>query len=112
MVVDANNNVYVADTNNDAIRKVTPAGVVSTVVTGVVRPTGVTLSGGSLFVVSTQGRVVYSLSARVPAAPAQDGGGGGGPAVAVSVAAGVAGCVVLAVSWYCVRRAVRRRRGS
>lgn len=30
IVVDSSNNVYVADTSNDAIRKITPAGVVST----------------------------------------------------------------------------------
>jgi len=68
MVVDLNNNIYVADTYNNRVRKITPAGVVSTlagsgsevdadgtgVATGINQPRGITLNSvGDLFVTSS-----------------------------------------------------------
>jgi NHL repeat len=66
---DSSGNVYVADTNNHTIRKITPAGVVSTIVgttlvigftpgalPGVItRPYGMTVSGTSLYFTTNNG---------------------------------------------------------
>ena len=68
MVVDLDNNIYVADTYNNRVRKITPAGVVSTfagsgaevdtdgtgIAAGISGPRGITLnSAGNLFVTSS-----------------------------------------------------------
>ena len=52
LAIDSYGNIYVADTGNNSIRKITPAGSVSTVASGLVQPTGIAAVGldGSLYV--------------------------------------------------------------
>jgi sugar lactone lactonase YvrE len=54
VAVGPDGNLYVADTANDAVRKVTPAGVVSTLVTGLSEPRDVQLDGQGTLVVSAR----------------------------------------------------------
>jgi sugar lactone lactonase YvrE len=70
VTVDANNNVYVADTWNWAVRKITPAGSVTTIITWVLPfPQGITIdkNTGKLYVVSALPSVsqnkLYEVSA-------------------------------------------------
>jgi sugar lactone lactonase YvrE len=65
LVIDANGNLYVADQGNSAIRKVTPAGVVTTVAGGptqssiLINPTGLAIDKtGNLFIADESGRVL------------------------------------------------------
>ena len=61
VTVDGSGNVYVADTNNGAIRKITPAGVVTTLASGSLgSPIGITLVGSTLYF-TTSGQVVRSI---------------------------------------------------
>ncbi len=77
LVVDASGNVYVADTSNQTIRKVTPAGVVTTLagtpgVTGSTDGSGsaalfyyperITLAGGNLFVTDQSNHTIRKVT--------------------------------------------------
>src|SRR5580704_6697474 len=54
VAIDSNNNLYIADTGNNAIRKITPAGVISTVVTGLSDPEYVAVdSSGVVYIADT-----------------------------------------------------------
>ena len=72
IAVDASGNVYVADIGNYAIRKITPAGVVSTFAGGIVQttiigaPSGLAFdTKGNLFISDQDGRVLEITSASV-----------------------------------------------
>lgn len=50
---DSSGNLYIADTGNNAIRKITPSGSVSTIVSNLSAPEGVTVYGTTLFIAET-----------------------------------------------------------
>lgn len=63
VATDADGNVYVADESNNAIRKVTPGGVVTTLVnTGLSGPYGVAVAGSTLFIADTGNNALKSVS--------------------------------------------------
>lgn len=56
LAVDGADNIFVADRNNNSIRKITPAGDVSTVIGGLSTPRGVAVdSAGNLYVTTSGG---------------------------------------------------------
>lgn len=62
VAVDADGNVYVADTGNDAIRKITSAGIVTTLVnTGLADPYGVGVAGSTLFIADSGNNALKSV---------------------------------------------------
>lgn len=72
LTLDATGNLYVADYKNNAIRKVTPAGVVSTFAGGIYfpallgNPTGVVLdSQGNMFISEASGRIIEITASKV-----------------------------------------------
>jgi serine/threonine protein kinase, bacterial len=64
LTVDGQGNIYVADRGNNSIRKITPAGVVSTFVsTGFNSPTGITMDGfGNLFVTDQGDNLILGIT--------------------------------------------------
>ncbi len=72
LVIDASGNIYVADQGNSAIRKVTPAGVVTTIAGGPTQssilniPTGLAIDKtGNLFIADESGRVLEYTTSNV-----------------------------------------------
>lgn len=64
LAIDAQGNLYVADAGNHAIREVTPAGVVTTLATGIDDPEAVALDGaGHLYVCDENDSTIVALSA-------------------------------------------------
>lgn len=64
VTVDSNGNVYVADTENDAIRKIDSYGVVSTLVgSGLNGPEGVALYGGYVYIADTGNNALKRVAA-------------------------------------------------
>ncbi|MGA2867171.1 MAG: hypothetical protein ABSF95_22060 [Verrucomicrobiota bacterium] len=85
VAVDSAGNVYVADTYNNAIRKVTPGGVVTTLAAGFNEPAGLAVdSAANVYVADTgnhtidkvtPGRVVTTLAGQWGSSGANDGTG-------------------------------------
>lgn len=63
VATDAAGNVYVTDAMNGAVRRITPAGVVSTLATGLANPTGIAVDGaGVLYVANTGNHTIIRIS--------------------------------------------------
>lgn len=64
MAIDKNDNLYIADSNNNAIRKITKNGVVSTIAgTGFNRPAAVAVdTSGNLYVADTYNNVIRKIT--------------------------------------------------
>lgn len=63
LAIDGSGNVYVADTENNAIRKITPSGVVTTLVSsGLSAPYGVAVAGSTVFIADTGNDALKSVS--------------------------------------------------
>jgi DNA-binding beta-propeller fold protein YncE len=63
VAVDATGNVYVADFSNDMIRKITPAGVVTTLAAGFNGPTGVAVdASGNVYVADKTNNMIRKIT--------------------------------------------------
>jgi sugar lactone lactonase YvrE len=64
IAADVNENIYIADTDNNAVRKMTTTGVVTTLATQFYGPKGIAVDGlGNVFVADTGNYVIRKLSA-------------------------------------------------
>lgn len=64
IAIDSKNNLLIADTNNNSVRKVTPEGKISTLETGLIWPTGITVDSlDSIYVTSESwhGSIIHKL---------------------------------------------------
>jgi len=60
-VLDAAGNLYIADSQNSAIRKVDSAGLISTFISGINNPRGLAIKDSALFVASFGGQQVFQV---------------------------------------------------
>lgn len=62
VAVDSQKNVYVADSGNGRIRKITPTGITSTLVSGLSNPEGVAVFGSTLYIAETGGNKIRKIN--------------------------------------------------
>lgn len=63
LTIDAAGNLYVADYGNGSVRKVTPAGVVTTIATNLKSPSGIVVdAAGNLYVTETSTHIIYKIT--------------------------------------------------
>ncbi|MDO8540879.1 MAG: immunoglobulin domain-containing protein [Opitutaceae bacterium] len=63
VAVDSSGNVYVADSSNGTIRKITAAGIVSTIATGLLNPSGVAVdTAGVVYIADTGHHTIVKVS--------------------------------------------------
>lgn len=79
MAIDASGNIYVGDFNNNVIRKITPAGLVSTFATGYNGPAGIAFDAtGNLYEADQTGNVIRKVSSAGGASAVYAGSGTAG----------------------------------
>lgn len=117
LAADEAGNLYVSDTHNNAVRRISPKGVVTTVAEGLSDPMGLCWHGGALYVAETgANRIVRLVSGRVELVAGSGGEGlTDGPAAQAAfsmpkgVAVGSDGAVYVADTG---NSAIRRVRGG
>jgi len=115
LTTDLDGNVYVADTGNNAVRRITAAGGVSTLAT-VPAPSGITLVNGNTLVITTaSSRAVYALRATTSSAQGVNVPSAGSAAssptlvIALSVTGGALAVAGVVVAVVCSCRHKRRQ---